>query len=188
MRSPPPSRKEGAAAEGLRRKEASRGEAVGRLKKRAKNEGANGAGGVSRSSLPTARTGVARNGAVGVGSGAGAQHAVPPQEQQRHGVGARAWPEVVGVMALEGDAMTACTRKARSRTRALRDRVTVGESGESGYFLVSSSSFLENFAVSFLKSLRQLLQQNMYSRPSATAPTAWSSSSFSPETMQVVSG
>lgn len=129
MRSPPPSRKEGAAAEGPRRKEAGRGKAVGKLKKSAENAGAKGAGGVTRSSVPTVRTGVARNGATGVGSGAGAQQAVPPQEQQRHGVGARAWPEIVGSVpvAVPGDAITACTRKARSRTRAWKDRVTVGE-------------------------------------------------------------
>lgn len=50
------------------------------------------------------------------------------------------------------------------------------------FFRAASSNFLMNFAVSFLKSFRQLLQQNRNSRPSTTAPTACLASSSSSET------
>ena len=123
-RSPPPRRKEGAAAEGPRRKEEGRGRAGGKRKKVTENDAAKGTGGVRRSSVARGRAGVARRGADGTDSGAGAQHAMPPHEQQRHGVGERAWIPVVGWVGIPADAIKACTRNARSRTRAWRDRAT----------------------------------------------------------------
>ncbi len=152
-----------------------------------------------RGSDPPPRAGVAGSGAGVPDWGAGAQQAVAPQSQHRHEV-TRAVSDGASqeVNARPAGEASAWARKARRRSSAGGMRVMAGPGerlgprgagcGVPGYFLAAASSFLANLAVSFLKSFRQPLQQNWYSRPSTTAPTALPSSSASSETMHWVSG
>lgn len=123
------------------------------------------------------------------------QHVCRWQEQlpQRRAVEGR---ESGKVPAREGSPRIDSTRRARrSRTAGARyiagggfgvglGRRLVPTRWDQDFFFAASSNFFTNLAVSFLKSLRQLLQHSRNSRPSATTPTALAGSSFSSETMQ----
>lgn len=100
--------------------------------------------------------------------------------------------EVLSPRAATGPCPHSPVTRTRRRRRAWTRRMAVGgrwmpgggNAGSQDFFFAAASNFWMNLAVSFLKSLRQPLQQKWNSRPSTTAPTAFSGSSFSSETMQ----